>query len=171
MTTPVIQLAEMTPTTQERLIFNTDMRQLEGYLAAVEDFQLNTPPTTPTDGYKAIVGLTPTGVWAGFQNHIAVHVGGSWTLIPPSTSLAPQFIRTTSEFRLWNGTSWVLLSFGTSVGVSEADGAPNVSPVSSIVFDNGTVTDQGGGVVRVTNSGGGGPAVTFIPAVSAGNVD
>jgi len=170
MATPIIQLAEMTPTTQERIIFNTDMRQLESYMSVVEDFQLNIPPATPVDGYKAIVGLAPTGVWAGFANYVAVHVGGSWTLIPPSTILAPQFVRATSSFRVWDGTDWVALSFGTSVEVSEFDGAPSVSPVSSIVFDNGTVTDLGGGVVRVTNSGGGGgPAVSFVPAVAAGS--
>ena len=40
--------------------------------------------------------------------------------------------------------------------VTEQDGAPSVSNVTTIKFDNGTVTDDGSGVVSVTNSGGGG---------------
>jgi hypothetical protein len=45
---------------------------------------------------------------------------------------------------------------GGTLTVTEQDGAPSVSNVTTIKFDNGTVTDDGSGVVSVTNSGGGG---------------
>ena len=45
---------------------------------------------------------------------------------------------------------------GGSLTVKEQDGTPSVSNVTTIKFDNGTVTDDGSGVVSVTNSGGGG---------------
>tara|TARA_R100000329_G_scaffold33351_4_gene31111 strand:+ start:560 stop:2530 length:1971 start_codon:yes stop_codon:yes gene_type:complete len=44
---------------------------------------------------------------------------------------------------------------GGSLTVKEQDGTPSVSNVTTIKFDNGTVTDDGSGVVSVTNSGGG----------------
>jgi hypothetical protein len=51
--------------------------------------------------------------------------------------------------------------------VIEADGAPEVIDVKRIVFDNGTVTDNGNGVARVTNSGGGTDANAIHVNVSA----
>lgn len=48
---------------------------------------------------------------------------------------------------------------GGTLTVTEQDGAPSVSNVTTIKFDNGSVTDDGSGVVSVSNSGGGGPNV------------
>lgn len=45
---------------------------------------------------------------------------------------------------------------GGTLTVTEQDGTPSVANVTTIKFDNGTVTDDGSGVVSVTNSGGGG---------------
>lgn len=45
---------------------------------------------------------------------------------------------------------------GGSLTVKEVDGTPNVSPVTTIVVSNGTLTDDGGGQVTVTTGGGGG---------------
>lgn len=44
---------------------------------------------------------------------------------------------------------------GGALTVKEQDGTPTVNNVTTIKFDNGTVTDDGSGVVSVTNSGGG----------------
>lgn len=76
----------------------------------------------------------------------------------------------------FNGTNWVVLAPGTSgyvlqtlgaganpqwasgattVTVTEVDGSPSIA-ASTIKFTNGTVTDSGGGIATVTNSGGGG---------------
>jgi hypothetical protein len=54
---------------------------------------------------------------------------------------------------------------GSGVTVSEADGSPSLT-ASSIIFDNGTVINQGGGVARVTAAGQIMPAFavgTYIP--------
>jgi len=49
---------------------------------------------------------------------------------------------------------------GGTLTVTEQDGTPSVSNVTTIKFDNGTVTDDGSGVVSVTNSGGGAFPIT-----------
>jgi hypothetical protein len=49
----------------------------------------------------------------------------------------------------------------TSLTVTEQDGSPSVSNVNTIKFNNGTVTDNGGGVVTVNNSGGTGGTFPF----------
>jgi hypothetical protein len=43
---------------------------------------------------------------------------------------------------------------GSALTVKEVDGSPTVNDVTTIEFTNGTVSDQGSGVVRVTVSGG-----------------
>jgi hypothetical protein len=48
---------------------------------------------------------------------------------------------------------------GTSLTVREEDNSPTVNNVNTIVFTNGTVTDDGGGQVTVTVSGGSGTGV------------
>jgi len=45
---------------------------------------------------------------------------------------------------------------GAALTVKEADGAPNVSNVDTIVVSNNTLTDDGGGQVTITTGGGGG---------------
>ena len=50
---------------------------------------------------------------------------------------------------------------GTSLTVTEQDGVPSVSNVNTIKFNNGTVTDNGSGVVTVNNSGGTGGTFPF----------
>lgn len=48
---------------------------------------------------------------------------------------------------------------GSSVTVRDIDGTPSIA-ATTIEFTNGTVSDQGSGVARITISGGGGDAVT-----------
>lgn len=50
---------------------------------------------------------------------------------------------------------------GGSLTVKEADGAPNVSSVTTIVVSNGTLTDDGGGQVTIS-TGGGGSGITRV---------
>lgn len=55
-----------------------------------------------------------------------------------------------------NGTSWDNVEgAGAALTVDEVDGSPSVANVTHITFSNGTVTDNTGGHVTVTNSGGG----------------
>ena len=50
---------------------------------------------------------------------------------------------------------------GSSLEVKEADGAPDVNNVTTIVVSNGTLTDDGGGQVTIS-TGGGGSGITRI---------
>jgi hypothetical protein len=43
---------------------------------------------------------------------------------------------------------------GSSLRVEEQDGVPSVSPVNTIKVTNGTLTDEGGGVVSIVTGGG-----------------
>jgi len=54
---------------------------------------------------------------------------------------------------------WTTVAAG-SITVKEADGTPTATNIDTIVFNNGTVTDDGGGQVTVSNAGGGSGDVT-----------
>ncbi len=54
---------------------------------------------------------------------------------------------------------------GSSLTVEEQDGIPSVSPVNTIRVSNGTLTDEGGGVVSIITGGGG-----TVPAAAYGEV-
>lgn len=44
---------------------------------------ISTPPTTPTTLVAYLLSPTPTGVWSGYGNYIALWNGGSWEFHPP----------------------------------------------------------------------------------------
>jgi len=60
-------------------------------------------------------------------------------------------------------------SSGGSLTVRELDGSPSVSSVSVIQVSNGTLVDNGGGVVTITTGGGGGTSLTVSDGVTSVN--
>lgn len=70
-----------------------------------------------------------------------------------------------------SGGKDALTTSAASLTVKEIDGSPSVTSVNTIKFSNGTVTDDGSGVVTVSTGGsssGGTPAVVLGSAVAAG---
>ena len=57
---------------------------------------------------------------------------------------------------------------GSSLTVEEQDGVPSVSPVNTIRVSNGTLTDEGGGVVSIVTGGGTVPGVAYGEVVDDG---
>lgn len=90
----------------------------------------NVPPGTPAVGSRYIVGVSPTGAWAGRANQVARWLDGAW-----------QFFTARYALNLTDGAMWVRQSSGwlplegggveTVAGVSP-DGSGNV-PTASLV--------------------------------------
>lgn len=51
--------------------------------APVDALLVNTPPGSPTTGYRVIVGSTPTGAFVGHAGEIAQWIGTAWVLTTP----------------------------------------------------------------------------------------
>jgi hypothetical protein len=51
---------------------------------AVESTGLSTPPGSPVDGARYVVGPSPTGAWAGQAFAIAAWQDGAWAFYPPA---------------------------------------------------------------------------------------
>lgn len=69
------------------------------------------------------------------------------------------------KFRVWNGTTWQDAVTG-GLTVQEADGTPSIVNISLLKVTNGTLTDEGGGVVSLTIGGGGSLPTTIVADTS-----
>lgn len=49
----------------------------------VDEFDVDTPPSTPSTGYRVIVGDTPTGDFVGHEWEIAQYDGSDWVFTTP----------------------------------------------------------------------------------------
>ena len=61
---------------------------------------------------------------------------------------------TLDKFVYYDGSNWAEASGGGSITVEEQDGTPSVSNVNKIKVTNGTLTDDGSGVVSIDLGGG-----------------
>ncbi len=94
----------------------------------------------------------PTNQGAGF-NSAAFPGGSGQTVNFPKA----QGTLTLGQGVIWgDGTFQNTASTGGSITVEEVDGTPSVSNVNTIKVSNGTLTDDGSGVVTITTGGGGG---------------
>lgn len=66
---------------------------------------VSTPPASPTEGDRYIVGTSPTGAWSSFVDDIVEWNGSSWEVTDPSEGI---IVWVSDEDLLYqhNGTSW-----------------------------------------------------------------
>ena len=83
--TPLLNLPLLQPAqAQKHVTHNEALRLLDITVQlAVLDRDLNTPPATPTEGDRYIIGPAPTGAWAGRAGQIAAFWGGLWAYVAP----------------------------------------------------------------------------------------
>lgn len=69
------------------------------------DKDLTTPPGSPTNGDRYIVGGSATGAWAGQDDNIAIYYDG-WYFITPAEGWA-FFVQDENGYYFWSGTAWL----------------------------------------------------------------
>jgi hypothetical protein len=84
----------------------------------VDDRNVDTPPVTPTTGYRVIIGAAPTGVFVGHAGEIAQWDGAAWVFTTPKEGTSV-YVRadSASYTQSATGTPW---SWGSSSGMTEA---------------------------------------------------
>lgn len=95
---------------------------------AVEDRDLATPPSSPSEGQRFIIAASPGGDWSGHAGHIATWQDGGWTFYHPKEGWLC-FVRDEDMLLAWTGTDWV--------SPSSAIGAPQNLPMLGV----GTTAD------------------------------
>lgn len=71
----------------------------------VADRDLTTPPGSPSDGDRYIVGPSATGAWSGKAGQVAVYIDG-WVFLDPQEGWMV-FVQDENLQLVYNGSAWV----------------------------------------------------------------
>ena len=92
---------------QKHITVNEAFRALDALVQpAVESTGLNTPPGSPVDGARYVVGPSPTGAWAGQAFAIAAWQDGAWAFYLPAEGWSA-WDRATDAALTFLGGAWV----------------------------------------------------------------
>jgi len=74
---------------------------------SVKSYSVSTPPGSPSNGHRYIVGISPTGAWTGHTNDVAVweSAASAWTFYVPKTGWF-SYVEDTTEFVKYVSGSW-----------------------------------------------------------------
>jgi len=96
--------------TQKYLTFNSAISYLDALVnPTVFNRTTSTPPVSPTEGDRYIIGSAPTGAWTGLANRIAVYIGTNWVIFTPSEGWNV-YDQGANEYVSFDGASWVTLA-------------------------------------------------------------
>lgn len=123
---------------QEANSLQTDVLQNEqlNYFAAwsnavVQAVGDNSPPGSPTDGQRYVIGTSPTGAWSGKAKNLAVYRGG-WQFYVPYEGARVTNLGN-SKIYTYSASAWAEYSIPAS--------APTINIVTTIT--SGTITPAG----------------------------
>lgn len=85
------------------VVYNQNLQKLDVTVQICATTITNTPPTA-TDGLIVIVGTSPTGAFATYNNKIAYYYNG-WNFITPVVGWIAT-VSDTLSLIMWNGSSW-----------------------------------------------------------------
>ena len=95
--------------------------------AAVETRSLSVPPANPIEGALYLVGVNPTGAWAGRGNTLAQWIGGAWAF----RSVAEGFrlwLKDEGALIVWTGTAWATYPYASAAEIFTRTASFAVSP-------------------------------------------
>jgi hypothetical protein len=113
--------------------------------AAIEDHDVDTPPSSPSVGQCWLVGASPSGAWAGHAGMLAGWTSGGWRFVMPRVGMV-----------LWDigGGYWLHYDgSGWGVGTLPAT-ALEVGGIQVVGSQQGAITDPTGGSVIDTEARG-----------------
>lgn len=142
--------------------------------AGVISIAANTPPTTPAEGDRHIVGTAPTGDWATHANQIAVYTDAAWVFYSAHFGVRVIVKGTPDKFYYHNGTSWVTEPKGdydadiAALNSEVADLDTQVGSLSTTVTGHtGDITELQGEVASLNTAVGGVGKVETVPVLAS----
>lgn len=138
MSTPNLGLTEVPSNIMQPSVpVNESLQALDALIfLAVQDKDLNTPPTTNGGdvGKSWIVGGSPTGAWSGHAGHVALCTAATlWRFFPPKNGWRAKVLDESNYYQ-HNGTSWLLESSGGGSSVVGVSTPANVAGTVTLDF-------------------------------------
>lgn len=117
-----------------------------------------TPPTTPAEGERLLIGADATGVFAGKSGAIATFLAGAWTFLTPKTGWRC-YVGDESRMLIYSGSDWIdaislvhelqnLTQLG--VGTTADDTTPLAIKLNAALFTAKGLSENGSGDLRFT---------------------
>ncbi len=72
---------------------------------AVNSVGATSPPGSPAEGERHIIGSGASGAWSGWDNSIALFSGGAWLRLIPQTGWTAWDV-SAGELLVWSGSAW-----------------------------------------------------------------
>jgi hypothetical protein len=66
---------------------------------------LDTPPVSPANGDRYIVGTAPTGAWSGQAGNVAIWIDAAWVFYAPQTGWLA-WVESESKLCVRTGSAW-----------------------------------------------------------------
>jgi len=96
--------------------FNESMYKLDSLIHLSPLAQQNAPPGSPSHGDVYLVDTAGSGVWVGYNNHIAYYLNNQWKFVVPRDGMRA-YNQDTDEYLYYNGTIWIDL-YGSADNLS-----------------------------------------------------
>lgn len=94
---------------QKHVTHNEALRRLDGLVQiALEASGTTTPPGSPTEGERYLLGVTPTGAWAGHGGDLAVFADGAWWFATPRVGWIA-YDKAADTLRLLKSSGWATI--------------------------------------------------------------
>lgn len=143
MTTPNLGLSELAASqAQPHLTVNSSLRSLDAMVQLTVTSILATPPSSPADGDRYIVGTGATGVWSGHDDSVACFVGSAWAFYVPLVGWLA-FVQSSSSYYSYGSGSpptWEVLQTGGAAAAGP-DSPPSQANAFDDEFDDGSDID------------------------------
>jgi len=102
---------------------------------AVNSVGATSPPATPNEGERHIIGASATDAWVGWDDSIALYFGGAWLRLIPQPGWKAWDV-SAGELLIWSGSAWGAyipsLQNLTGIGIGTTSNATNKLSVSAI---------------------------------------
>ncbi|MHA1127328.1 MAG: DUF2793 domain-containing protein [Alphaproteobacteria bacterium] len=102
---------------------------------AVSSVGATSPPTTPNEGERHIIGTSATGAWASWDDSIALFSNGAWLRLIPQPGWKAWDV-SAGELLIWSGSAWGAyipsLQNLAGVGIGTTSDATNKLAISAI---------------------------------------
>lgn len=168
--TPYLELPYIMPSqAQKHVTHNEALKILDALVQlTILDRDLTSPPGSPAEGDRYIVGGSATGAWSGHDDDVAAYLDGAWSFFTPIEG----WIAWAADEDLplaFDGAAWGLLtaSAGASAamfGVNTTADATNRLAVKSdaVLFSHDDVTPGSGDMRQKLNKDGAGDTVSQL---------
>lgn len=100
---------------QKHVTMNEALRILDAIAQLAVVSISNTPPGSPANGARYIVGASPSGAFATHANKIAAYQDGAWVFFAPREGWRA-WNASGEALLVWNGSSWAEISGGSESG-------------------------------------------------------